>query len=281
MSRTIRLQSDSNAHDRPWRVAVEQGFFAAEGLKVEYHEDNPKGVEGRVENFSERWKESQLREGTLEVYPVCEWGAIERVQQLGKGKIIGLDTTARTGAIMVRKDSRITSLAELRNVPIAVTWHAGTFYAAIEVLEAAGVPFDEIKLEHANDRLDALLSGKTEAAALMEPLVSRAAEAGCRQIADLRWRGGIVAGDEVDDETAQKLTRALHRAVQWLRGNEDRSRQELLRDLKPEQRKTGMLPELLGVKAYQQKEFQERVDWMMDRGFLKEAPAYKDVVRAK
>ena len=32
MTRTIRLQSDSNAHDRPWRVAVEQGFFAAEGL---------------------------------------------------------------------------------------------------------------------------------------------------------------------------------------------------------------------------------------------------------
>ena len=32
MARTIRLQSDSNAHDRPWRVAVEQGFFKAEGL---------------------------------------------------------------------------------------------------------------------------------------------------------------------------------------------------------------------------------------------------------
>ncbi len=79
-------------------------------------------------------------------------------------------------------------------MPIAVTWHAGTFYAAIEVMEAAGVPFDEIKLEHAADRLDALLSGRNEAAALMEPLVSRALEAGCRKIADLRWRGGIVAG---------------------------------------------------------------------------------------
>src|SRR5256714_12438135 len=193
MSRTIRLQGDSNAHDRPWRVAVEQGFFAAEGLNVEYHEDNPKGVEGRVENFSERWKETQLREGALEVYPVCEWGAIERVQTLGKGKIIGLDTTVRTGALMVRKDSRITSVSELRNVPIAVTWHAGTFYAAIEVLEAAGVPFDAIKLVHANDRLDALLSGETEAAALMAPLVSRAPPAGARQIADLRWRGGLRA----------------------------------------------------------------------------------------
>jgi ABC-type nitrate/sulfonate/bicarbonate transport system substrate-binding protein len=281
MPRTIRLQSDSNAHDRPWRVAVEQGFFKAEGLDVEYHEDNPQGVAGRVEDFAGRWKESQLQKGALEVYPVCEWGAIERVQQLGKGKIIGLDTTTRTGALMVRKDSKITSPAELANIPIAVTWHAGTFYAAIEVLEAAGVAFDDIKLVHANDRLDALLSGKTEAAALMEPLVSRAAEAGARKIADLRWRGGIVAGDDVDDETAQKLTRALNRAVQWLRENEDRSREELLRDLKPEQRKTGMLPELTGVQGYKPAEFQEKVDWMMDRGFLKEAPAYDEVVRGK
>ena len=104
MDRTIRLQSDSNAHDRPWRVAVEQGFFADEGLDVVYHEDNPKGAEGRVKDFAHRWKETQLQQGTLEVYPVCEWGAIERVQQLGKGKIIGLDTTVRTGAIMVRKE---------------------------------------------------------------------------------------------------------------------------------------------------------------------------------
>jgi len=203
------------------------------------------------------------------------------VQQLGKGKIIGLDTTARTGALMVRKDSKIQSLKELANVPIAVTWHAGTFYAAIEVLEAAGIPFDQIKLVHANDRLDALLSGQTEAAALMEPLVSRARSAGARSLADLRWRGGIVVGDDVDDETAQKLMRALNRAVEWLRQNEDRSREELLRDLTPEQRKTGMLPELLGVHEYKPTEFQEKVDWMMDRGFLKEAPAYKDTVAGK
>jgi ABC-type nitrate/sulfonate/bicarbonate transport system substrate-binding protein len=281
MPRTIRLQSDSNAHDRPWRVAVEQGFFKDEGLDVQYHEDNPKGTDGRVKDFSERWKESQLQQGALEVYPVCEWGAIERVQTLGKGKIIGLDTTVRTGAVMVRKDSKVRTLADLRNAPIAVTWHAGTFYAAIEAMEAAGVPFAEIKLVHANDRLDALLSGQAEAAALMEPLVSRAAEAGCRKIADLRWRGGIVAGEDVDEETAQKLRRALNRAVEWLAENEERSRAELLRDLKPELRKDGLLPELTGVKGYQQAEFQEKVDWMLDRGFLAAAPKYEDTVRSK
>jgi NitT/TauT family transport system substrate-binding protein len=281
MTRTIRLQSDSNAHDRPWRVAVEQGFFAAEGLNVEYHEDNPKGAAGRVEDFSKRWKESQLQKGALEVYPVCEWGAIERVQTLGHGKIIGLDTTVRTGALMVAKDSTITAVAELRKVPIAVTWHAGTFYAAIEVLEAAGVPFEDITLVHANDRLEALLNGTTQAAALMEPLVSRALAAGARKIADLRWRGGIVAGEDVDDETAAKLRRALNRAIAWLRENEERSRQEVLRDLEPAQRRHGLMPELVGVKDYRPEEFQEKVDWMLDRGFLKEAPAYGDVVRSK
>jgi len=281
MTRTIRLQSDSNAHDRPWRVAVEQGFFAAEGLNVEYFEDNPKGAAGRVQDFSQRWKESQLQKGALEVYPVCEWGAIERVQALGGGKIIGLDTTVRTGALMVRKESKITSPAQLRNVPIAVTWHAGTFYAAIEVLEAAGVPFAEIKLVHANDRLEALLSGTTEAAALMEPLVSRALAAGARNIADLRWRGGIVAGDDVDDETAGKLRRALNRAIAWLRENEARSRDEVLRDLPPEQRQGGLMPELVGVNAYQPEEFKEKVDWMMDRGFLDKEPQYAEVVRSR
>jgi ABC-type nitrate/sulfonate/bicarbonate transport system substrate-binding protein len=281
MTKTIRLQSDSNAHDRPWRVAVEQGFFAAEGLNVEYHEDNPKGAAGRVEDFSQRWKESQLQKGALEVYPVCEWGAIERVQALGGGKIIGLDTTVRTGALMVAKDSKIQSPAELRNVPIAVTWHAGTFYAAIEVLEEAGVPFAEITLVHANDRLEALLSGTTQAAALMEPLVSRALAAGARKIADLRWRGGIVAGNDVDEDTAAKLRRALNRAIAWLGENEDRSRQELLRDLAPEQRDGGLMPELVGVKTYRAEEFQEKVDWMLDRGFLKDAPDYAEVVRSK
>jgi hypothetical protein len=38
---------------------------------------------------------------------------------------------------------------------------------------------------------------------------------------------------------------------------------------------------LVGVKTYQASEFQEKVDWMIDRGFLKEAPQYGEVVRSK
>ena len=54
-----------------------------------------------------------------------------------------------------------------------------------------------------------------------------------------------------------------------------------MRDLAPEQRADGLMPELIGVKAYRPEEFKEKVDWMLDRGFLKDAPAYADVVRSK
>ena len=63
---------------------------------------------------------------------------------------------------MVRKNSSVQTLADDCATPIAVTWHAGTFYAAIEIMEAAGVPFGEIKLEHASDRLEALLAAATK-----------------------------------------------------------------------------------------------------------------------
>ena len=234
-----------------------------------------------MKDFADRWKESRLQQGALEVYPVCEWGAIERVAQLGCGKIIGLDATIRTGAIMVRADSPLGSLADLRRRPIAVTWHAGTFYAAIEAMEAAGVPFGEITLVHANDRLAALLGKSAEAAALMEPLLSRAVAAGCRKLADLRWRGGIVAAADLDESTATKLRRALNRAVAWLAEDEARSSDEMLRDLEPEQRKDGWLPELTGVTHYAPAEFKQKVDWMLARGFLNEAPDYDAIVRSK
>ena len=41
------------------------------------------------------------------------------------------------------------------------------------------------------------------------------------------------------------------------------------------------MPELIGVKTYQADEFKEKVEWMIERGFLTEAPDYTDVVRSK
>jgi hypothetical protein len=69
--------------------------------------------------------------------------------------------------------------------------------------------------------------------------------------------------------------------VEYLKENEETSRQELLRDLTPEQRKTGLLPELIGAQPYKANEFDEKVDWMMKRGLLDKAPKYEEIVRGK
>ena len=42
-----------------------------------------------------------------------------------------------------------------------------------------------------------------------------------------------------------------------------------------------MMPELLGVQGYKPSEFQEKVDWMMERGYLERPPQYGEVVRGK
>jgi hypothetical protein len=35
------------------------------------------------------------------------------------------------------------------------------------------------------------------------------------------------------------------------------------------------------VTSYEPAEFKEKVDWMVERGLLNEAPAYDDIVRSK
>ena len=108
MARTIRLQSDSNAHDRPWRVAVEQGFFAAEGLDVVYHEDNPKGAEGRVKDFAHRWKETQLQRGALAVIGVVSWSTGPALSE-GCGALTGVTPLAHYRAWLVEQAGRAGS----------------------------------------------------------------------------------------------------------------------------------------------------------------------------
>ena len=43
-----------------------------------------------------------------------------------------------------------------------------------------------------------------------------------------------MANEDLDDETVSNILRAMNRAAEWLQENDDRSRQELLRDLKPD-----------------------------------------------
>lgn len=271
--RPIRVQADRNAHDAPWRIAIEKGFFAQEGLNVEYVEGNT-----RCEDFGERTKESGLVGGELDLYPVCEWGAIKRVHDLGHSRILATDATVRRGAIMVKADSQIRDPKDLAGVPISVTLNSGTHYATVEALERY-LHTDQIHVVHAEDRLTALLEGRTEAASLMEPMTSQAEACGALMVLELTWYGNIVAGERVDPETGERVVRALTRAVRWLGENEERGREEILRDVPEEQRKTALVPKPVEPAAYDAKRFRETYEWMVERGLIDAGACYEELVR--
>lgn len=271
--RKIRVQADRAAHDAPWRTAIEQGFFAEEGLEVAYHEGNT-----RCEEFGERFKESSLVAGALDVYPVCEWGAIKRVRDLGHARILATDATIRRGAILVRADSPVRRPEDLADLPVAVTWHAGSHYVTLETLERY-LPRERIRVVHADDRLAALFDGRAEAATVMEPLVGEGEGRGARRVLEVEWRGGIVVGDDVDPETAERILRALRKAVRWLRADRERVRAALLRDVPEAARASAVLPEPVEPDVYPEDRFRETYRWMVERGLIAPGAEYGELVR--
>ena len=214
MARTIRLQSDSNAHDRPWRVAVEQGFFAAEGLdrRVQRGQSQRRRraggglspsagrsrscsrapsrsircANGAPSSASRPWERARSSASTRRYVPAPSWYA--RAHPFARSPTCA----------MCRSRSRGMPAPSM---PPSRRWRR---WASRSTRSSSCTPTIVSRRSS---------SGQTDAAALMEPLVSRAAAAGCHMIAELRWRGGIVASDDVDDETAEKITRALNRAV--------------------------------------------------------------------
>ena len=186
MTRTIRLQGDSNAHDRPWRVAVEQGFFKDEGLDVEYHGGQSEGHRRSGREFF----------GALEGIPAPDKARSRSIRSANgarssasssseRARSSALDTTARTGAIMVRKDSQVKSPggpAQCADRGHLACGHVlrgdrgdGSSRRAVRRRSSSSTP---------TTGSTPCSPARTKAAALMEPLVSRAARSRLPQ--DLR-----------------------------------------------------------------------------------------------
>lgn len=88
---THRRLFDSGGWVLAWLVANEAGFFAEEGISVEFAQgDRTEEALGQsTVDRSKSDKENKLRNGEIDVYSACEWGIIKRVVELQSGKIIG------------------------------------------------------------------------------------------------------------------------------------------------------------------------------------------------
>ena len=186
----------------------------------------------------------------------------------------------------MRPDSPITHPQALRNKTVAVNFHAGSHYLALQMLEGF-MAREEIKVVHLGQaalRYRAMLEGTVDAAALMEPYIALAEKNGGNLIMEAHYAGAELAAPDVDAATFDAINRAITRAVRLINADKKKYLHYLIADVPPE---LGPLsPEdfrlsrlrYVEPRPYPADEFARTHAWMVSWGLAPAAATFEDVV---
>lgn len=291
MPKRITSQYLQPIYNLPWLVAHEEGIFAQEGIEVTFFKGDtgkpaPLGVtDPKLVNSLA--SHAVFEDGTAQTYSACEWGQVRRSydSQAG-GRVAMLRTTVVPQAILVRPDSDVTDPHNLRDKTIAVSFHAGSHYMTLQVLEGF-MARDEIKVVHHGGpqlRLRALLKGKVDAACVMEPYISLAKKAGCQIIVEAFLNGSEITSPDVDQETFDGLNRALTEAVRRINADKRNYFHYIVEGipadlgrLDPEDFDFSRL-RCVPPRPYPEEDFERTRAWMVGWGLLAEDACFEEIV---
>jgi NitT/TauT family transport system substrate-binding protein len=214
------IQSHHRLHE--W-IADEKGYFTAEGLDYEFQAQSLAGASKQTSPVrSADSVPAELRSGAFEdmsggracdISSACHW-AVNGVTAAGAGRMWGHAYSVTPSGIFVSPDSEYGGPEDLAGVPVAVGYHSGSHYAAVQALE----PFmasSRINLNFSglpNDRVRLLLRGEVPVANLFGPQYYIAEQLGFRKVADSTFMVGFLVAGDADLEDTKKYFRALQRA---------------------------------------------------------------------
>ena len=167
-------------------VAMQEGFFAAEGLDVEFDWKTFRGTQSSWKGLAyfQRPQDQPYTQAKEDVIQgACVWGSICNASA-GMGRFVAEAYGDSPWAIFVRPDSPIREPRDLKDIPIAVGMRAGSHFNVPYRLEKF-LPLDNIKTINTGGfgaRLKALLDGEVEAASLLPPQIAMAEQLGLRKI---------------------------------------------------------------------------------------------------
>src|SRR5262245_17300534 len=163
-------------------VAMQEGFFVAEGLDVEFDWKVFRGMQSSWKGL-EYFQRPQDRPYTEEkqdvVQGACLWGTICNASA-GMGRVVTEGYGDSPWAIFVRPESKIRKPEDLKDVPVSVGMRAGSHFNVPYRLEKY-LPLEHIKTVNTGGfgaRLKALLDGEVEAASLLPPQIAMAEQLG-------------------------------------------------------------------------------------------------------
>jgi NitT/TauT family transport system substrate-binding protein len=197
-------------------VAMQEDFFAAEGLDVELDWKTFRGTQSS-------WKDLQYlqrpqdrpytQDKTDVIQGACVWGSICNAGA-GMGRFVAEAYGVSPWAIFVLPDSRIHQPRDLKDVPIAVGMRAGSHFNVPYRLEKF-LPLENIKTVNTGGfgaRLKALLDGEVEAASLLPPQIAMAEQFGLRKIIEDTFHTLWWVPDGSPPQVVTGYLRALDRA---------------------------------------------------------------------
>jgi NitT/TauT family transport system substrate-binding protein len=163
-------------------VALEEGYFADEGLEVEIDWKTFRGTQAAWRmGYLERPQDKAVDEHVIQ--GACLWGTISNASA-GMGLIVPDCYGVSPWAIFVRPDSGIRRPEDLKDVPVSVGMRAGSHFNVPFRLEKF-LPLEHIRTVNTGGfgaRLSALLDGEVEAASLLPPQIDMAKQLGLREI---------------------------------------------------------------------------------------------------
>src|SRR5437588_11353273 len=197
-------------------VAQQEGFFAAEGLEVEFDWKTFRGTQSSWKGLS-YFERPQDRPYTWDKQDViqgaCAWGSICNASA-GMGRFVPDAYGDSPWAIFVRPDSKIREPEDLADVPVAVGMRAGSHFNVPYRLEKY-LPLGSIKTVNTGGfgaRLKALLDGEVEAASLLPPQIAMAEQLGLRKIIEDRFHTLWWVPENSEPDGVHGYLRALDRA---------------------------------------------------------------------
>jgi NitT/TauT family transport system substrate-binding protein len=212
-------------------VAEENGYFKDEGLDYVLNAeagyksvpqlaeavDEKAAIKDNLFGAFERYAEGHGRKGGGEdagdVSCACHW-TVNQSAKLQDGIMYGKAYSVCEAAIVVPGDSPVVEPKDLAGVEVAVGYHSGSHYSALQALEVFLEP-EDIALKFVGtswSRVDAALAGKIPAVNVWGPQLYLMEQSGFRRIASTTFMMGYMFPVDASSEDVERYMRALVRA---------------------------------------------------------------------
>jgi NitT/TauT family transport system substrate-binding protein len=256
--------------DLPVLVARDEGLFEQAGIALRYSADYDDRHPSERDVLS-RLKEVHFEQRRADVFNVCEWGSIDRLERGTRGGKIAAWRAAVTAQAILSHDEELQEPRDLANVPIGVNEFTGSHYTTLQLLEGS-IARDQIVVEHAGSpeqRYRALRDRQSRAVTLMEPFISLALEEGAHLVGVTFYRGSEVISPDVGAEQRAAYLRAIDAAVDRISGDFALYKHYIVRStqgaLRPEEL-SDYYVRYTHVRPYPLERFTQAYEWMQSWG---------------